>query len=379
MNEIKHSLLLTTLLLGSFTFSHLVNATPDTHAETDDRINQTLIAPHGEITRDNDKLTLTWKNKPITGKTTIVWHDMASNRTGEIVTNIKNNTVTMNDPNPNRRTLFTLTDSNNNTFHLAERKIPAAGMDNFRDMGGYQTVDGKLTKWGVIYRADAFNKLAPSGYQYTANMNMAYIFDLRNDNEVSKKPNPSIDGITYYHTQIPDQPPKYADISWETTEAIQKFTRSPRAFSFYIDTNAFMVDDPKSHDSLKKIFTTALKAEGKGLVWHCAGGKDRTGFVSAVFLSALGVPDEIIINDYLLTNEYRKEFDKKELAEMSKAFNGDKKAIAGFLAIQQSRPEYIQASLDEINKKYGSMTHYLNDVIGINADQIAQLKHHYTE
>lgn len=377
MRKIKTSLLLTTLLLSPLGFSQMSYANQDTAVAYP--INQQLIDENGSISRNAQLLTLRWKDMPAKGKVAIKWQDLASGKSQDLKAEIKNGVVTISDPNPNRRTVFKLPTTGKNMISLAERGVPAAGMDNLRDMGGYKTTDGRHTKWGLMYRADTLYKLKPEGYKYVENMNMGHVFDLRNEGEVSKKPDPSIDGVTYYHVQIPDLPPQYKDVSWDTNETIFAFVSSPRAEKFYIDTNAYMVTQPKSHDSLKRIFNAALQGDGKGMVWHCAGGKDRTGFVSAVFLAALDVPEETIINDYLLTNEYRKEFDEKELADMTKTFKGNKQAIKGFLAIQQSRPEFIKAGLDEITSKYGSVANYLEKEVGISKQQIAQLKALYTE
>lgn len=403
MNRTKKSLILTTLLLSPMIFNMAcaaeikstveIKPTADVKPATAEvkpievplaadvqfPVNKQLISAYGDVVRDGNKLTLTWTGMQSEGPVSIEWRDIASNKIGNVTGAINAGALTIDDPNPSRRTIFTLIGANNQKIHLAERKVPASGMDNFRDMGGYKTAAGKVTKWGLIYRSDTFYKLKPEGYKYFSDMNMGYVFDLRNSLEVSKKPDPSVDGITYYHTQIPDQPPKYKDVSWETTESKQKFVSSPLAYSFYVDTNAYMVNEPKSIQTMKDVFQTALTAKGKGLVWHCAGGKDRTGFVSAVFLAALGVPQETIVNDYLLTNEYRKEFDKQELADVSKEFKGDPKSVAGFLAIQQSRPEYIQAGLNKINQEYGSIDNYLQKAVGLDNEQIKQLQTMYTE
>ncbi|AKJ42221.1 Tyrosine-protein phosphatase precursor [Pragia fontium] len=378
MSNIKSSLLFTAVLLAPLTISY-----PAYAAQTESSaiaINQQLINQNGNVTRDGNQLTVRWADMPTQGKVTIHWVDVASGKSTALEVIAKEGAVTFDDPNPQHRTLFKLPTNKNTVITLAERKVPAKGLDNLRDLGGFKTADGRYTKWGMMYRADTPYKLKSEGYNYVAyNMNMGYVFDLRNDNEVAKKPDPAMNGITYFHTQIPDIPPAYKDVSWDTTETIYNFVSTPRAESFYVDTNAYMVEAPKSHDSMKQILSTALTAEGKGLVWHCAGGKDRTGYVSAVFLAALGVPEETIVNEYLLTNEYRKEFDKKELEDMSKEFNQDPKAIKGFLAIQQSRPEYIKAALDLIKQKYGSVDNYLLKEMGITKQQIEALKAMYTE
>ncbi|MBW7983368.1 tyrosine-protein phosphatase [Enterobacillus tribolii] len=375
MNKSRLSLIYSAFLFSSLALTgvHAAPAVSDIPA-----VNQQMINPHGLITRDGDRLTLTWQGMPEAGSVTIKWQDLETGNSKAQDVSVQDGKVTIDDPNPQRRTLFMLP-AGQQTVTLAERKLPVKGMDNLRDMGGLKTADGRYTKWGLLYRADTPHKAKAEGYGYLRHMNMGYVFDLRRIEEIAKKPDPAIDGVTYHHTQIPDEPPAYADVSWETDDAIFRFVRTPRAESFYVDTNIFMVDAGQSQRSMKQIFDTALKGEGKAMLWHCAGGKDRTGYVSAMFLAALGVPQETIVNEYLLTNEYRQEFDRQELADMSKAFNNDAQAIKGFKAIQQSRPEYILAGLKQIEKEYGSVENYLEKQMGVTAQQIARLKMLYTE
>lgn len=377
MSKVKTSIILSTLLLSVSAMTQVCSANAPVGSEVP--INYQLINENGLVERQANKLKISWKGMPAQGQVAVKWQDFASGNEGTVNAQVNQGTVTIDDPNPNRRTIFKLPSDQNKVVTLAERKVPAPGMDNLRDLGGFKTVDGRYTRWGLAYRADTLYKAKPDGYRYLTNMNMGYVFDLRNEGEVARKPDPAMDGVRYFHTQIPDSPPGYEDVSWDTNEDIFKFVSSPRAETFYIDTNAFMVDAPKSHDSMKKVFDSALNADGKALVWHCAGGKDRTGYVSAIFLAALGVPEETIVNEYLLTNEYRKEFDKQELADMGKAFNNHPAAMKGFLAIQQSRPDYILAGLKRIEQQYGSMNNYLEKEIGLTKEQIAKLKQMYTE
>lgn len=373
MNKLNLSILCSALIFAPLAATTCVHAAPAIPA-----VNQQLIDPNGEIVRNADQLTMIWSGMPSQGSVVIKWLDVASGKSQTLNASVQDGKLSIDDPNPHRRTLFTLP-AGQTTVTLAERKVPAPGMDNLRDMGGLKTGDGRYTKWGLAYRADTLYKAKPEGYRYLNHMNMGYVFDLRREEEIAKKPDPAMDGVAYYHTQIPDAPPAYADVSWDTDEAVFKFVSSPRAETFYVDTNVFMVEAKKSHQSMKQVFDIALKGDGKAMVWHCAGGKDRTGYVSAMFLAALGVPQETIVNEYLLTNEYRQDFDRQELADMSKVFNNDPQAIKGFSAIQQSRPEYILAGLKHIEQQYGSIDRYLEQEVGVTPQDIAKLKQLYTE
>lgn len=368
---------ISTLVMGVLFFPNFASAND---SAADIKSNAPILTiTSGEVLRNNNDLHLIWRGMPDSGKVTLSWLDVSTGKKKPLEANIINGQLILPDPNPQRRTLFFINRGpGEKPLTIAERKLPAGGMDNLRDSGGYQTSDGRYVKWGHLYRSDTPHKVNSEGYRYLNAMNLGYVFDLRNATEIAKKPDPALENVAWMHTSIPDLPPQFKDVSWETNEAIYKFVKTPRAEQFYPETNRFMIWQPETLRTLNTIFDKAL-ADDRAMIWHCAGGKDRTGVVSAVFLSALGVPRQAIIDDYLLTNDYRQEFDRHELAEMSKAFRGDKQAIKGFLAIQQARASYIEAALDEIEQRYGSMSNYLTQAVKLSPEDIKNLRERYTE
>jgi protein-tyrosine phosphatase len=271
-----------------------------------------------------------------------------------------------------------LTQENNSIVLLNRRKTKVEGLDNIRDIGGYKTKDGKKVKWGILYRADSLSKMTENGKKDFEKLKIGYIFDLRDDNEIAKAPDPVFKNTKYIHTEIPTsgvtaQKPR-------TTEEIRAFYSKPETLNYWKDGYEYMVGSSKARESIKTILLTSLENKGKtGLIWHCSGGKDRTGFVSVIFLSLLGVDNETILKDYLLTNEYRKKFDTKELEDMKKIFENDPVMTEGFLAIQQAKPEYAAVFMDKIERLYGTTENYLIQEVGITQEQINEIKAIYTE
>lgn len=260
----------------------------------------------------------------------------------------------------------------------SQRKIKINGLDNIRDIGGYKTKDGKTVKWGLLYRSDSLSKMTKKGQKDFEKLNIQYIFDLRDDNEVAKAPDPVFTKIKYVHTEIPTS--GAAAKKPVTTEEIQNFYSNPDTLNYWLNGYEYMVGSAKARESLKTILLDSIESNGKkGIIWHCSGGKDRTGFISVVFLSLLGVDNETIINDYLLTNEYRRKFDEKELEDMRKIFNNDPVMEKGFLSIQQAKPEYVEVFLDKIQRLYGTTDNYLIKEVGLTQTQIDKIKAIYTE
>jgi protein-tyrosine phosphatase len=267
----------------------------------------------------------------------------------------------------------------NDAVFANRQRMHIDGLDNIRDIGGYKTIDGKTVKRGLLYRADALSKMTPDGIAQFEQLNIGYIFDLRADSEIARRPDPAIKGAAYYHTQVADTT---ATLIWPSTdEETYEFYSGPASRNYYIAASEYMVIAARSRESLKTILTIAKEnTEGKGLIWHCSGGKDRTGYISAVFLSLLGVDNETIIHEYLLTNIDRKEFDEREREYMdAEYFHGDKTMMEGFLAVQEARREYVDIFLTGIQSLYGTVDNYVITELGLTQEDLDTIKSMYTE
>jgi protein-tyrosine phosphatase len=117
-------------------------------------------------------------------------------------------------------------------------------------------------------------------------------------------------------------------------------------------------------------------------VEHCTAGKDRTGVFSAILLTALGVPREVVIQDYLLSNQYLLAPDTIEntAADLQRAFGlQEPPDIATVRTIMTSKPETLEGALDQIEKKYGSFEGYLRDALHFSDSNLAALRRRLVE
>jgi len=104
------------------------------------------------------------------------------------------------------------------------------------------------------------------------------------------------------------------------------------------------------------------------LVIHCTAGKDRTGFACALILHALGVPDDLIAEDYLLTNRfYRRDPNASDLPEEVKAVLG---------SVQAS---FLAAAFEAIGAEYGDLECYFSDGLGLGPVERAVLEARYLD
>ncbi len=117
-------------------------------------------------------------------------------------------------------------------------------------------------------------------------------------------------------------------------------------------------------------------------VEHCTAGKDRTGVFSAILLTALGVPRDVVIQDYLLSNQYLLAPDTIEntAADLQRAFGlPEPPDIATVRTIMTSKPETLEGAFDQIEKKYGSFEDYLRDALHFSDSNLAALRRRLIE
>ena len=283
------------------------------------------------------------------------------------------------------RPYFLLRDSRGGEVRrVAERVLPLEQGSNFRDVGGYAAADGKHVRWGLIYRSGGQPLLSDADVARVKSLGIANLVDLRSNEERVLAPS-RLDGIPYNAigysmaalTGPPTDKPKDHDPALDPEAYAEAYANSYRAFPTLVAPH------------LRIIFGELLSKE-QPILYNCSAGQDRTGFVTAVVLSALGVPRDTIYPDYLLSTPLRNP--QWELPPISDAL-AQSDPIAALFASAQKRPEYntpnslltptgepfLTVAFEEIEKRWGSVDAYLKKEIGLSEADIAALRLRYLE
>jgi len=134
------------------------------------------------------------------------------------------------------------------------------------------------------------------------------------------------------------------------------------------------VTDSGVRDRLAQLFQK-LATTSDSQVYHCSGGKDRTGWVTTILLNVIGVPQEVIIQDYMLTNVYSEASIQNSYQQMITT-NGQSIADAYYpTLIADAR--YLYAGLDQAVTSYGTMASYINEGIGLSSIVQTQLRNKF--
>ncbi len=252
------------------------------------------------------------------------------------------------------------------------RLINLKGSFNFRDMGGLATQDGVYMKSDILYRSDELSKLSDSDLEIIRKINFKTIIDLRTPNERKHKidrlpsgQNIHIVNIPIYPT--PDEPGTLKKFFWLVTGKFKKVDFRKFTKEFYCRI-AF-----KHPSQIEEIMNLVSHPENLPALIHCNGGKDRTGFMSAIIQLLTGVPYERVMEDYLLSNDFI-------LPRIDRMFKPYKWMTLFHLSQESMRPmleariEYLGETLDTIFEKYNSIPCYLQDACGVNRETITRVQ-----
>jgi protein-tyrosine phosphatase len=247
-----------------------------------------------------------------------------------------------------------------------ERLLPLQGGRNFRDLGGYATEDGRHVRWGMLYRSGSMHDLTPADYAALQRRGIRIVCDLRDTRERSAEP-----------------------VHWPTTGAPQvlsdDYALDPRDFlpaapmkdwTAYSARAAMTASYPKMlvqfRNQYRRMFAELLAGHAP-LAFNCSAGKDRTGIAAALLLTALGVPRQTVIDDYLLTNRY---LDPAKLftspAQADSPWAHLPPGVTAALATADRR--YIEAALAVLDRHPDGATGWLRDEMGLSAADIARLR-----
>jgi protein-tyrosine phosphatase len=242
--------------------------------------------------------------------------------------------------------------------------LPLRGLPNFRDFGGHPTRDGGRVREGVLYRSQAFGGATEKDLEYLASLDVRLVCDLRSALERQSAKDRWPAGT---------QPPRLcldirSDARAGHRELIDTIRREPNAAGVHRGMMLIYRGMPAAFAPvLPELFARLLDPTHLPVVIHCHAGKDRTGFICAVILAALGVLDEYIAADYLLTAQ---RIDRRqlglELVETFSAFVGVPLTAEALQVALDVRPEYLNAAMHSLEADYGGVDGYMQTVAGLS-------------
>jgi len=247
----------------------------------------------------------------------------------------------------------------------AERLLRMEGLSNFRDLGGYRTADGGRVRWGLVYRSDAPHLLTPADLEVIARLGLRTAYDLRTDEERAHAPSVLPEGVRREWIAISGAAAKTEQIVQEVIAG----QRTALPGDFLVRVYHAMAETEAA--AFGRLLTGLAEPGGLPALIHCTAGKDRTGIGAALLLSALGVDERTVLDDYELSAVY---YSAPQLEQLRTALAGTGIDVERFRAALDTSRQAMAAVLATLKERHGTIENYLLREAGVSPDVLAELR-----
>lgn len=262
-----------------------------------------------------------------------------------------------------------------------KQSIPISSVRNARELGGYITSDGKRIKSGLLLRTAKLDLISDKDIKILIDKyNVGDIIDFRFDLEINNQEDKPLDGAVYHNFDVMDLSGfGYDNMPEEESPDLQTVVSMMDSIGMTDGTLYIsFLENEKGKRGFRNFFRVLINASPeKAVLWHCTSGKDRTGLAAMLIMSALGVDEDTIINDYLLTNLYHENYieDLKQSLKAQGLYDDFiYRASLMFYAVNES---FMRNAIAFLKKKYGSVMGYILEALNIKEEEIELLKDKY--
>ncbi|MET7670313.1 tyrosine-protein phosphatase [Micromonospora luteifusca] len=251
------------------------------------------------------------------------------------------------------------------------------GAPNARDLGGLIAADGRRVRVGQLIRTPALGRLTDEDLPVLAKLGPACVLDLRDSSEIAVAPTDRLVGeprVVHLPVHDPEHPVftyVSAVLLGHDLDAYAELARQGTAGAMAAIYRWF-VTGASARVGFAEAVRLAAQPENLPLVYHCSAGKDRTGWLTVILLTALGVDEAAIRSDYLRNNALTESL-RAVIVEAMRRRHADLDVDA-VLPVLEVRDEYLDAAYDEVRRVHGSFDAYLRDGLGITDETLTALR-----
>lgn len=268
---------------------------------------------------------------------------------------------------------------------MLKQAIDLPGIENARELGGY-AVGGKMIKKGVLLRTAGLGGASQETIdKLQKDFGVQTVIDFRMTGERYAGPDPEIPGARNIHLPVietEDYPVK-ADQKmideYKSRDRMKLFEMAYAAGMLGPEQYIIFLLGERGRKAYREFFRILLENDPDtgAVLWHCTDGKDRTGCAAMLLLAALGADRETIIEDYMLTNEY-KAAQIEAVKQKTASYPMPQEKLDALLFMSGAVVErYMTNAIDTLTEKYGSIEGYLREALNVGAPEIKELRNKY--
>jgi len=252
----------------------------------------------------------------------------------------------------------------------ARDAVRLEGAPNFRDLGGLTTIDGRTVRPRLLFRSEGPAHFNANDVATLRSLEIRTVCDLRSDGERGEHPNHWCDGGALLPIDIAIDVRVVGNKAWDLMRADPTAAGGRAAMAYNYRAMGRCMEG-----AFRQLIDHLLRPHTAPVLVHCTGGKDRTGVTIALLLHALGVKEEQIEADYLLSSEFTG--GPRFAAGLRKMF-GDlgivdppPELIAPIIGVEAS---YLKVAMDEILRGTGTLDRFFEERIGLDSSRRASLQ-----
>lgn len=250
---------------------------------------------------------------------------------------------------------------------------------NMRDLGLWSTRGGGRVRPRLLYRSAELSRLSDDKTAALAGFGLRSVYDLRTEEERSRQPDRIPEGVDYTVLDILEgaahlAPARLLDVLSDP-KAADDMLGGGKAVAMFEEAYREVVDLPSALSGYNRFFSAISRRENVPALFHCTTGKDRTGWAAAALLLLLGVADDLVMEEYMLTNEQLLPA-LEPLFEQFESAGGDRELLIPVVGVRES---YLLAALDEMKKRFGTIEGYFTGGLGFEVEALDTLREAFTE
>lgn len=266
----------------------------------------------------------------------------------------------------------------------SKHSLGLEGVVNARDMGGYPTADGRTIRFGKLFRSGDLTDITEQDirklveeYHLVKDIDFRAYRSLLTDGT-----DPKLGDAEYCH--YPYSPEIQFLLDGKAVQNLPEHLQTLAALDrngtlihdVYLDGYREFIETQAGIQMIRGFFRELLDAEGGAVLWHCVNGADRAGTATMLLLTVLGVDRDVIIADYLLTNDYLAE-EKQKIYDRAFEITGNEKTAEDLSLLKGVCRDWIEMAYETMESNYGSADDYLHDAIGLTDEDYRTLQTMY--